>query len=85
MGDPLLPPSSRDGQSLHPRTILLRPGQVLPQGTDETHQQFCSVISDEVIKQWHLEFLKVRVGDGRILGLGHEVRKEREGTRLPPA
>ena len=56
--------------------ILLSLGQVPPKGTDGTHQQFCSVIPDEVVKRWYREFLKARVWDGRILGLGHKVRKE---------
>ena len=82
MRHPLLPPSHQDEQALNPWTMLLRPTQIHPEYGWDT-ATFVSAISDEVIKWWHLEFLKVRVRNWRILGLSHEVRKEEEGTRFP--
>ena len=65
--------------------VLLHPEQVFPKGPDGPEQQFIPVISDEVVKGQHREFLKTRVKNRRILGLSHEVRKEREGTGPPSA
>ena len=68
--------SCGDKQALNTWMVLLRPGQVFLKGLDGTEQQCIAVISHEVVKGRHREFLKARVRNGRILGLSKEEKRK---------